>query len=276
MKRLLAVLVLLVLLAVAGGGAALWWVRSHEDDPLPEKRASSTDEFVPKEPPTTRSARFVRNEPWPLYGYDAARTRYGAPFRHRPPYRGVWSFRAGNILEFPPVVAYDRVIFTQQRGRLFALRTKDGKIAWRKHFHRCAAASPAAGSSTVFVALMQPYPCRRQPRSQSGEVVAIRVRGGKILWRWKRTGAVESSPLLRRRRPLLRLVGPSRLRARRAPQAAAAVVALPGRRRGQHVPRLRGWTHLLRHERRPRVRGERAHRAARVARRLVLVTLPRA
>ena len=139
----------------------------------------------------------MRNEPWPLYGFDVARSRYASDLHHRPPYRAVWSFRAGNMLEFPPIVVYDRVIFTQQRGRLFALRTRDGKVAWRKHFHRCAAASPAAGKSTVYVALMQPYPCAKQPRSQSGEVVAIRVRGGKILWRWKRTGAVESSPLLR-------------------------------------------------------------------------------
>ena len=197
-RRNALVAAVLVLLVAAGGLLAARWYRAEQNEPLPERRASSTDEFVPTEPPAVeRPRRFVRNEPWPLYGYNAARVRFAPEFRHRPPYRGVWSFRSGNVLEFPPIVAYDRVIFTQQRGRLFALRSWDGKPAWRKHFRRCAAASPAAGDSIVYVALMQPYPCAKEPRSQSGLVVAIRVRGGRILWRWTRTGPVESSPLLR-------------------------------------------------------------------------------
>jgi outer membrane protein assembly factor BamB len=195
-KRVLVALVVLVLIAAAGGLLALRWYRNEQNAPLPEKRGSPTVEFRPTEPPAPpRPKKFVRNEPWPLYGYNAARTRDAVDLRHRPPYRGVWSFRSGNVIEFPPIVVYDRVIFTQQRGRLFAVRAQDGKIAWRKHFRHCAAASPAGGGSVVYVALMQPYPCRRSPRSQPGLIAAIQVRGGKLLWQY-RTGAVESSPLL--------------------------------------------------------------------------------
>jgi outer membrane protein assembly factor BamB len=193
----LVVLVVLVLLAAVGGVLGLRWYRHEQNAPLPEKRGSPTVEFnTTQEPSRPRPKEFVRNEPWPLYGYNAARTRDAADLHHRPPYRGLWSFRSGNVIEFPPIVVYDRVIFTQQRGRLFALRAENGKIAWRKRFHHCAAASPAGGGSVVYVALMQPYPCSRYPRSQRGLIAAIKVQGGRILWRWN-TGAVESSPLLR-------------------------------------------------------------------------------
>ncbi len=200
MKRLLVAAAAVLLVAVLGAAAALLWYRHEETKPLPQKRGSSTVEFVPTRPVAKpRPKAFVRNEPWPTYGYDDARTRFAPEFRHHPPYRGIWSVRTGNILEFPPIVAYNRVVVMQQRGRLFSIDTKTGRVTWRKHFHHCAAASPAAGFGKVFVALMQPYPCDRFPRSQRGFVAAITVRGGKILWRYP-AGAVESSPLLVGRR----------------------------------------------------------------------------
>ena len=42
---------------------------------------------------------------------------------------------------------------------------------------------------------MQPWPCRRQPRTQSGIVAAFDIVTGKHLWNY-RAGVVESSPLL--------------------------------------------------------------------------------
>ena len=41
---------------------------------------------------------------------------------------------------------------------------------------------------------MQRYPCVKEDRSAKGFIVAMRARGGKVLWRF-RTGAIESSPL---------------------------------------------------------------------------------
>lgn len=198
MKKFVIAAAVLALIGVLGGYVALRWYRSEQrSQPLPETRGSSTIEFVTTEPPAQkRPEPVVRNEPWPLYGFNAARTRYAPDLHHRPPYRAVWTFRSGHIIEFPPIVVYNRVIFTQQRGRLFAVRADDGKIAWRKRFRHCAAASPAGGRGNVYVALMQPYPCRKSPRDQRGLVVAIRVRGGKVLWRFDDVGAVESSPLL--------------------------------------------------------------------------------
>ena len=38
--------------------------------------------------------------------------------------------RARHYIEFPPVVAYDKIFIAQQRGRFYALDAKTGKQLW--------------------------------------------------------------------------------------------------------------------------------------------------
>jgi outer membrane protein assembly factor BamB len=200
-RRLLIGIVALVVLA--GGAAGAWYY--HDRTRTREKRGSSTVEFVTTAPAVKRRPeKLIETVPWPLYGYDIARTHDPIQFKLRPPYRKIWTLRVGNIIEFPPVVGYGLVFVNQFRGRFFAVNAATGKRQWRKHFHNCGAASPAIGKDIVYQAYMQPYPCNRFPRSQKGFIVAILFRSkrrgilfhrGKVLWRYK-TGAVESSPLL--------------------------------------------------------------------------------
>ena len=201
MRRLLIGIVALVVLA--GGAAGAWYY--HDQTRTREKRGSSTIEFVTTAPAVKkRPEKLIEAVPWPMYGYDAARTHDAIQFKLRPPYRKIWTLRVGNIVEFPPVVGYGLVFVNQFRGRFFAVDAATGKRQWRKHFQNCGAASPAIGKDIVYQAYMQPYPCNRFPRSQKGFIVAILFRSkhrgilfhrGKILWRYQ-TGAVESSPLL--------------------------------------------------------------------------------
>jgi len=196
MKRILGIVALILLCAIVGAAAGYLWYAHEKTQPLPEKRGSATQEFVPKAPVAKkRSAKLIRTEPWPTYGYSDERTRYAPDLRHRPPYRAVWSFQTGGLLEFPPIVSYGLVVAVQGRGRVVAIHARTGKLAWKKQFRRCAASSPAAGRGVVYVALMQPYPCRRKPRTQSGLVAAFDLVSGKHLWNFG-AGAVESSPLL--------------------------------------------------------------------------------
>ena len=194
MKRAAIVVAVLLLIAIVGAAIA-YRIASREPADV---RGSSTVEFEPTQEPAVekREPRVVANTPWPLYGYNAARTRTASEFELRPPYRKIWARRLGNIVEFPPVVAYDALYVAQWRGRLFKFRARDGKILWRKHFHRCSAASPAAGDQVLYVALMMRYPCNRYPRTQSGLIVALHVRGGRQLWQFRKAGVVETSPLL--------------------------------------------------------------------------------
>ena len=200
MRRLLIGIVVLVVLAGAAAGV-LWYF--HKQTPTHNKFGSSTKEFVTSEPAVKKRAPVsIATKPWPLYGYDAQRTHDAPQFKVRPPFKKIWTYRLGNTIEFPPVVGYGLLFVNQYRGRFFAINAATGKKVWRKHFRHCGAASPAVGNGIVYQAYMQPYPCRRYPRTQRGFVVAMRFRdrhgawiNGRILW-YYRSGAVETSPLL--------------------------------------------------------------------------------
>jgi len=182
-----------VLLAAGGFAAAYWY--SHREPPQQKAfTAPSTKEFVPTQKPVKkRPKKVVLTEPWPTYGFNIQRTHL-ADFRHRPPYRRLWTASSEGLIEFPPIVAYDRVYLAQEFGRFFAYDAKTGKVLWRKKFGHCAASSPTVADGVVYQAYMQPFPCDRGNRNARGFVVAMNALTGKELWReW--FGAIESSLL---------------------------------------------------------------------------------
>jgi outer membrane protein assembly factor BamB len=179
---------LVILLAGLGGAGYLY--RKHQGRDI---RGSSSVEFVKTEPKVVKEPPGVT---WPLYGYNAARLRAPLGFKVHPPYRRapVWTFRAGALLEFPPVIAYGRIYIVNNAGTVFALNESRGKAVWKYRTHRCSAASPAVGDHLVFVSLLNKPPCNAS-HGVDGKVIAFDAETGRI--RWQRTiGPSESSPLL--------------------------------------------------------------------------------
>ena len=211
-RLLIAAGVALVLLAV-GALAAYLLVQEQGEN----VRGSSTEEFVasdppdaptatatpetepeetePEEPPEGEASEEIPGVVWPTFRFTADRTGV-APFRHRPPYRRIWMFRARNLIEFPPAVAYGRLYFTNNSGVLFAVNAQTGKRAWRYESGRCVASSPAVSNHVVIQTFLMRPPCKRETvRGLTGEVVAFAAGFGRI--RWRRTIApTESSPLV--------------------------------------------------------------------------------
>jgi len=195
MKKWLAALCALILLA---GGVVVGYV-VYKRDKAADVRGSSTEEFVAteeEEPPPPPPAEETLGVAWPLFGYGPERHRVG-PSELKPPFRRVWTFRARQLLEFPPVIGYGRLYFTNNSGVMFAVNAKTGKRAWKKPVGRCVAATPAVGEHTVFQAFMNRPPCNSKatPGRLEGEVIAFATGFGKIRWR-TRIGPTESSPLL--------------------------------------------------------------------------------
>jgi outer membrane protein assembly factor BamB len=198
-RRILLVVFAVLVIGVIAAGAIYY----HQQTQTREKRGSATVEFVTTAPALKkRPVKSIETVPWPMYGYDPARTHGTNQLHVRPPFRQLWTVRTGNTLEFPPVVGYGEVFFAQLRGRFFAIDAATGTRRWRKSFEHCAASSPTIGNDVVYQAYMQAWPCNRYPRTQRGFVVAMLVRDkkgrtirGRILWRYP-AGAVESSPLL--------------------------------------------------------------------------------
>jgi outer membrane protein assembly factor BamB len=191
MRRLIVVLAVLAL--IAGGAVAAFVVhRLHEGRNV---RGSSTVDFVTTETPAALSAR----TPWPQYGLTPERTR-AVELPLRPPFRPLWRYQAGSLVEFPPAIGYHRLFFSTNVGVFTAVAATDGTRAWIYRSHRCVAASPAIGPharGTVYETFLNRPPCNAQNGGHGidGKVIAFSVGHGQI--HWQRTiGPSETSPLL--------------------------------------------------------------------------------
>jgi len=161
-------------------------------------RGDPGDEFDPGERRERRTAAERRRVPWPTFGYDVSRTKVGAGFRHRPPYRERWQFDSGDTVEFPPSVGYGKVFLAQQKGRFYALDAATGRLAWTKRYGRCSASSPTLANGVVYQTWMGEVPCTQDRyRSADGFLAAWRARDGAELWRFT-VKPIESSPLYHR------------------------------------------------------------------------------
>ena len=194
MRRFFIALAVLALLA--GGLLAAFVI--HRLQQGKDVRGSSTAEFTlttaPPQPPPAAA-----KVPWPTYGFDATRTR-SVDLALEPPFRTVWRYGAGSLVEFPPSIGYGRLYFSTNAGRFAAISEKTGKRAWKIDLHRCVAASPAIGPhahGTVYAVFLNRPPCNAVSggHGDDGLVVAFSAGQGKI--HWQRTiGPSESSPLL--------------------------------------------------------------------------------
>jgi outer membrane protein assembly factor BamB len=161
-------------------------------------RGSSTVEFTP--PPTTgRPRKQPARRPevaWSTYGFDNARRRADDTSRLRPPFRPVWTFRSGVLLEFPPAVDGGRVYLPTFDGRFFALAASTGRVVWRYGSGRCGWASPAIAAGLVYVTFIgRRRTCGADVPGPDGDVVAFDAATGAVRW-LRRLAPTESSPLV--------------------------------------------------------------------------------
>ena len=154
---------------------------------------SPTVEFHPArtpKPPLQQAGAIT----WPTYGRGAARLRTVDGVGLRPPFRRVWTWHGGALLEFPPVVADGRLFLSTFDGRFYALDARTGRALWRWNSNRCGWASPAIAGALVIQTFIGRR-CALDVPGADGEVVAFDRRTGAI--RWRRTiGPTESSPLV--------------------------------------------------------------------------------
>jgi outer membrane protein assembly factor BamB len=132
---------------------------------------------------------------WPLYGHDLQRTRYLPAKDLNPPFlSSEWSFQAGKLLEFQPIVVKDRIYFMDKDGLFYALSTDKGRVMWKRKIGALNASSPAYSDGRLFAVNLEPH-----------QAVALRPKehGSEVLWRRPLPGRSESSPLVRRGRVII-------------------------------------------------------------------------
>src|SRR5919106_224282 len=164
-------------LAIAGIGVAAYLIAKRPGD------VSNVTETAFKAKEKRKTIKTVN---WPVYGYDDQRTRYLPTKEVRPPFRAsTWSFQAGKLLEFSPIVVRGTLYLIDKDGRFYALDARKGKVKWKRDLGTLNASSPAYSKGTVFAVTLEP-----------GQAVAMRARDGKVLWRRPFPSRSESSPVV--------------------------------------------------------------------------------
>jgi outer membrane protein assembly factor BamB len=183
------VAVVVVLVAV---GAAVAIVLAHSpgnvSHPNVEFTAPTTTVAAP--PPKPKVDRFE----WPRYGYDAARTRFFAEGgKLKPPFRVGWKFEDYGLLEFPPVIYGKTLYQMDDNASAKAIDKRTGRKLWETKLGILAAASPALGvaQNLVYVPILS----INGHSPGNGELAALSMKNGHVVWTHKVPAGTESSPL---------------------------------------------------------------------------------
>jgi outer membrane protein assembly factor BamB len=154
--------------------------------PTPTMTPTSTPTWDPSVPTYTPTATPTpRPEgPWPMFGYDAARTGQSIYFAGPETGRFVWSYVTGGYVESSPVVGFDgRVYVGSDDYSLYAL-TSDGVLMWSYRTGYNVISSPAINSvGTVHLG------------AGDGNFYAL-ISSGSILWSHRTGGDVRSSAVI--------------------------------------------------------------------------------
>lgn len=178
-RVLIGVAAVLAALVVAGGVLGYGVYRGWFDSASVE---GTTEGFitdaVPAPPPAAAGE-------WPEYGFNAQRLRANTSLTElAPPFRRVWEYDAGSLVEFSPVIADGRAIMGTNHKLALAVDVETGRELWRARFRGRVASSPAiAGDLAIFT-------------TTRGEVVAFDAATGRRVWARNVGAAVESSPLV--------------------------------------------------------------------------------
>ena len=159
---------------------------SHPDGEFTAPPATTTQQ--PPQPKSVSDPGFQ----WPFYGYDKERTRY-LPLR-RPihaPFDRPWHYKAGALLEFPPVLNARSMFLLKDDGVLVAIGRKSAHVRWGRKLGHLAASSPAVAGSSVYCVILE-----RGRGVRAGRVVAVNVGSGRTRWSHKLPSRAESSPLV--------------------------------------------------------------------------------
>jgi outer membrane protein assembly factor BamB len=180
-----------VLLLLGGGGAALVLANAPANVSHPNVEFTVPTKTAPPKP---KPKPVVDRFEWPRYGYDAGRTRsFPLGGRLNPPLRVGWTFEDYALLEFPPVIYGKTLYLIDDDASAKAINKLTGKKLWEIKLGTLAAASPAIGVTPGLIYV--PILSITGHSPGNGELAALSMKDGHVVWRHKVPAGTESSPM---------------------------------------------------------------------------------
>ena len=128
---------------------------------------------------------YKRSLQWTMFGANARRTSAHTGIKLRPPFRIAWSRGIGHLVEYPAVVSEGVAYVGNYKGHIYALRMRDGKVAWRyRPSGSKMASSPAVVGRNVVV------------HGMDGLVRVLDRRNGRLRFTYSVGSPIESSPVV--------------------------------------------------------------------------------
>jgi outer membrane protein assembly factor BamB len=147
-------------------------------------------------PPPKKKPHHAPPFQWPVYGYDAARTRaFSSPGgKLKPPLVQEWRMGGNALLEFPPVIYGKSLYFIDDGATVKEISATTGKLQWLKHVGTLSASSPAidAQRQLLYVTILSLH----GSSPGGGELAALSMKSGRIVWTFPVPAGTESSPLV--------------------------------------------------------------------------------
>lgn len=181
---------------VAASSRAMWGVMAAAAIVLSACGSSQTSTTNGHSTPPHHTAS-VDTFRWPVYGYNAARTRFfaGRPGL-APPFRRGWQYQDYGLIEFPPVMYHNALYFIDIYGSAKSVNKVNGHRFWQHKIGTLAAASPAYDPThkLVFYPVLSETPGAKV--GGNGRFVALSMRTGHVVWSHPLPAGSESSPLV--------------------------------------------------------------------------------
>jgi outer membrane protein assembly factor BamB len=170
------------------------FVLAHSPGDVSHPNVEFTAPKTTTPPPAPKPKPVVDRFEWPRYGYDAGRTRFfPAGGKLNPPFRVGWTFEDFALLEFPPVIYGKTLFLMDDDASAKALDKRNGHKLWETKLGTLAAASPALGVSQGLVFMPVLSLTSHQPGN--GELAALSMKTGRVVWKHKVPAGTESSPM---------------------------------------------------------------------------------
>jgi outer membrane protein assembly factor BamB len=163
--------------------------------PPPVTTTTATATSTTTAPPPKR--RHVNNFTVAFYGNHRTRTRYFAAIGSlHPPFKQAWRFGGNALLEFPATIWGNNLYLLDDGATVKRVNITTGRQIWLRHVGLLSASTPSLDvrHKELFVSVLS-LTCGTIG-CVNGEVAALSMRSGRILWRFHVPSGSESSPMV--------------------------------------------------------------------------------